>query len=77
MAESGGNNQAYNDSNFDGSNDAGLMQINSIHTPHLISAEDRFNPSKNIETAFKIYQSSGWRAWSAYNSGAYIKHLEG
>lgn len=72
-AESGCNAQAYNGSNSDGSNDAGLMQINSVHCPHLIRCEDRTNPVKNIKAARQIYNGSGWSAWSSYNSGAYIR----
>jgi len=76
MAESGGNSQAYNGANSDGSNDAGLMQINSIHVDSgLISSEDRFNPEKNMAAAYAIYRGSGFRAWSAYNNLSYQKYL--
>lgn len=67
--------------NSDGSNDKGLMQINSIHTPHLISDLDRFDPAKNVAAAYAIYQGAakrtgnGWTAWSSYNSGKYAKFL--
>ena len=76
MAESRGNPLAYNKANKNGSNDAGLMQINSIHVNSgLISSEDRFIPEKNIAAAYAIYKGSGFRAWSAYNNGSYQKYL--
>ena len=60
LAESGGNYEAYGE-NDNGTNDAGLMQINSIHSD-LISLDDRFNPELNMEAAYKIYLGSGWKA---------------
>ena len=82
MAESGGNPAADNTGlNSDGSNDKGLMQINSIHTPHLISDLERFDPEKNVAAAYAIYQGAakrsgnGWTAWSSYNSGKYQRFL--
>lgn len=75
-AESGNNPSAYNGSNSNGSNDAGLMQVNSIHVDSgLISSEDRFNPEKNMAAAYAIYKGSGFRAWSAFNNGSYLKYL--
>lgn len=76
MAESGGNPNAYNGSNYNGSNDAGLFQINSCHViSGLIGDQDRFNPELNVEAAYKIYKGSGWKAWSVYNNGRYLKFL--
>lgn len=76
MAESGGNPKAYNSANSNGSNDAGLFQINSIHVKSgLIGNEERFDPKKNIEAAYAIYKGSGWKAWSAYNNQSYKKYL--
>lgn len=73
MAESHGNPNAYN-INQNGTSDGGLMQINSIHTD-LISLQDRFDPVKNVAVAYKIYLGSGFKAWSTYNNGAYLKYL--
>lgn len=74
MAESGGNPKAFNPSNSNGSNDAGLMQINSIHVNSgLIGDQERFDPQKNLDAAYAIYKGSGYKAWSAYNNGAYLK----
>lgn len=75
QAESGCNPRADNTGlNRDGSNDKGLMQINSIHRD-LVGDTERFDPAANIRAAWHIYHGSGWRAWSAYNSGAYKKYL--
>lgn len=76
-AESGCNPSADNTGlNRDGSNDKGLMQVNSIHVRSgLISDSERLDPHKNIGAAYKIYLGQGWRAWSAYNNGGYKKYL--
>lgn len=76
-AESGCNPSADNTGlNYDGSNDKGLMQINSIHVASgLIGDAERLDPVKNIRAAYSIYLGSGWSAWSAYNNGAYLKHM--
>ena len=76
LAESGGNPNAYNGANYNGTNDAGLMQINSIHViSGLIGDQERFNPELNMKAAYAIYKGSGFRAWAAYTSGAYLKYL--
>jgi hypothetical protein len=69
LAESRGNPNAYN-LDADGSNDEGLMQINSCH-----GYADRFNPIANMQEAYRIYQGSGWTAWSTYNNGKYEQYL--
>lgn len=74
-AESGCNQQAYNAANYDGSSDAGLFQINSVHCPGLISSQARFEPSANVKAAYAIYMGSGWNAWTTYTNGAYQKYL--
>lgn len=76
QAESGCRVNAYNGANSNGSNDAGLFQINSIHVQSgLISDQARFEPSANVKAAFAIYLGSGWSAWSAYNNGSYQKFM--
>lgn len=75
MAESHGDPNAYN-GNTNGTNDIGLMQINSIHVDSgLIGDKERFNPAANVKAAWAIYQGAGWRAWSSYNNGQYQKYL--
>ena len=77
QAESGCNSRADNTgTNTDGSNDVGLMQINSVHCPHLIRCSDRTNPEKNLQAARQIYNSSGWSAWSTFNNGSYTRYLK-
>jgi soluble lytic murein transglycosylase-like protein len=74
-AESGCNPNSDNTGlNRDGSNDKGLLQINSIHSD-LISDSDRLVPEKNIQAAYEIYRGSGFRAWSTFNNGRYLKFL--
>lgn len=74
MAESHGNPLAYNGHNSNGTNDAGLMQINSIHAD-LINLQDRFDPIKNMAAAYQIYQHAGWSAWSTFNNCKYMQYL--
>lgn len=74
MAESGGNPQAHNKANSNGSDDKGLMQINSIHVNSgLIGDNERLDPQKNLDAAYAIYKGSGFTAWSAYNNKSYLK----
>lgn len=68
--------------NKDGTNDAGIMQINSIHVDSgLISDKDRYNPIKSIEASYTLYKErlrwdgDGWKAWSTYNNGEYLRYL--
>lgn len=73
MAESGGRVRALNTSNSNGTWDAGLGQINSIHG---YSQAQLFNPDTNMEAIKKI--SGGFKnfsPWVAYNSGAYRKFM--
>jgi soluble lytic murein transglycosylase-like protein len=77
MAESGGNPAADNTGlNQDGTNDKGLMQINSIHvTSGLIGDQERFDPTANLRAAYAIYQGGGWGAWSSYNAGKHLRFM--
>lgn len=72
-AESGCNPRSDNTGlNRDGSNDKGLLQINSIHG---FSDAERLDPIRNIEIAFRIWQNQGYQAWSAYSNGSYLKFM--
>jgi len=71
-AESNLNPLALNTKNRNGSTDCGIFQINSIHKPTKIQCEDA---EENIKLAHQIFLKSGFRAWSAYNNGAYNKFL--
>lgn len=48
--------------------DAGLMQINQVHTEWLgmmgmSHPEDMFDPEKNLLFGFRLWETSGWRPW--------------
>lgn len=57
--------------NTNGTNDAGLFQVNSIHD----TTDRRYQPEYNVALAYKIYaarnkwDSSGWKAWSVCLNG--------
>ena len=72
-AESNENPKAYNE-NTNGSWDAGLFQINSIHG---YSREEMENPEKNIEAAYQIYLKAGrkFTPWVVFNSKQYLHEL--
>jgi len=74
LAESGGRTNAINANNKDGSVDRGLMQINSVHAA-LLATGDVFDPADNARMAHVVWASSGWRAWSTYNNGAYLPFM--
>lgn len=75
LAESGGNTQAINTANANGSYDYGLMQINSIHgySPSLLLSD----PVYNAKAGLSIFKAAGYRftPWAAYNSGSYLKFM--
>lgn len=48
--------------------DAGLTQINQIHTKWLSQMgfshpDDMFNPEKNLTFAYRLWEGSGWKPW--------------
>ena len=59
-AESDGDPRAVN-RNRNGSRDAGLWQINSIH-----GFSNLKNPQVNAEAAFYVWETQGWTAWYAH-----------
>ena len=73
QAESGCDPTARNTANSDGSTDTGLLQINSIHG---IDPATLIDPTVNIQAAYRIYQSQGLKAWSAYTNNNYRRHLQ-
>ncbi len=54
------NTKAVNQ-NRNGSWDAGIFQINSVHG---YSQEYLFNPENNIKAAKKIFNGRGWTSWA-------------
>ena len=85
MGESGGKSDAYNGKGNDDS--YGIMQINMLDRPGykmgterrqqfgLKSNSELLDPQTNANAAFKIWQSQGWKGWSAYTNGSYERHL--
>lgn len=50
--------------------DAGLLQVNQIHTKYLADLgwtfpDDMFDPLNNLQFARRLYEGSGWRPWKA------------
>lgn len=76
FAESGGDPNAINDKNRNGSTDYGLFQINSIHKSILAGGQWN-NPADNAKMAYKVFSDAGkkWRPWAAYNNGSYLQFL--
>lgn len=62
--------------NTNGTIDVGLFQINSIHfKKEGCSLKEIVDPYKNVDCAYKIWQSSGWSAWVAFNNKNYLSKL--
>jgi soluble lytic murein transglycosylase-like protein len=56
--------------------DRGLMQINAVHADMVNgNLNALFDPATNIQVAHRVYLSQGWKGWSAYNNGSYLKFL--
>lgn len=71
MAESGGNPNAQNSANSNGTIDRGLFQINSVH-----GAQSTFDLASNIRAAIQISNNgSNWQPWSTFSNGAYRRFL--
>lgn len=43
----------------------GLMQVR-ILPGRNVTCKEMKDPKRNIETAFKVYQQQGYKAWSVY-----------
>jgi hypothetical protein len=75
-AESGMREDAYNAYNSNNTIDIGIFQINSVHySKDGCGLKDVVDAKKNIDCAYKIWEASGWEAWSAYNSGSFKSKL--
>lgn len=63
--------------NRDGSVDYGLFQVNSVHAAMVGGDLEKLrDPATNVRIAFAVYSGSGWRAWSVFNSGSYLRYME-
>jgi len=52
----------------------GLWQIYLYKHPQF-SGWNLYDPQTNANAAFQVYQSEGFRAWTTYKTGAYLKYL--
>ena len=57
---------AVNRYNYDGIYDYGLLQLHG---------QEIYDPAANIQAGYNIWLRQGYRAWSTYNSGAYLRFL--
>jgi len=73
-AESGMRCDAQN-VNTNGSVDAGLWQVNSIHLKKGWKLADLLDCFKSTDYAYELYQAQGFSPWVAYSSKAYLKYL--
>jgi hypothetical protein len=77
QAESGLNPNAHNSKPPDDS--YGLFQINMLGALGparrkefgISKNEQLYDPQTNVRAAYKVWKSSGWKAWTTYTSGAY------
>lgn len=76
MAESGGDTDAVNDKNTNGTKDYGLWQINSVHR-ELLASYNWKDPLKNFTMAISLYRGRGYKFndWSTYNYGKYAAFM--
>jgi len=74
LAESGGRYAAVSPPNFNGTHDYGAWQINSVHK-QLFQQYPQWWSVSNANMAKAVHASQGWKAWTAYNSGAYLMFM--
>jgi len=73
-AESGGNPQAVNPTDNNGTQTSwGLWQISN--GTHAQPVPNILDPTVNAAQAVAKYQASGWEPWGTYDSGAYQAYL--
>lgn len=58
--------------NKSGSRDIGIFQLNDCHG---WSEEQRFDEDTNIRLAKQLKDKSGWKNWSVFKSGEYLKFI--
>lgn len=81
IAESGGNASALNDNTATGDESYGLWQINMLgkmgeERERLFGRRNGlWKPGVNAKAAYTIYGQQGFRAWSVYKSGSYLKFI--
>lgn len=75
-AESGWNPSALNTSNSNGTTDAGLFQINSVHAGNPWYPQNLNDPLQSAKAALEIYKQQGLNAWTVYKTGKYKEFLQ-
>lgn len=78
LSESGGNENAVNTANNDGSVDVGLWQINSVHRRDhpFWTVEWLKNPANNAKAMATVSRNgTDWTPWSDYKNGKYKAQL--
>jgi hypothetical protein len=73
LAESGGDSNAVNTANANGSTDRGLWQINSVHTQFVVAK--LLDPAYNASAAYTISGGYNWKPWTTYNTGRYLAFM--
>lgn len=75
--ESGLRPNAFNPHNRDGSTDAGLWQINSVHDSRLNELGlDKYDVEDATKYARMLYdEAGGWRDWVCHNKGLHLAYL--
>lgn len=75
LAESGGRYAAVSAPNFNGTRDYGLWQINSVHA-QLFQQYPTWWDASNAKMAKTVHAGQGWKAWTTFNSGAYLLFMD-
>lgn len=73
VPESGRNPEAISPINADGSQDRGLLQINSVHG---YDPDRLLEPAYNMAAAREVWERQGWGAWTAYRNGLHRPSLD-
>jgi len=51
----------------------GLFQVACVHE----SVPERLlDPAYNVQTAYELWQRSGWGIWGAYKNGSYLRYTQ-
>jgi len=74
LAESSGNPGTVGDLTVTPGGSIGLWQINLKAHPEY-TADSLVDPQTNANAAYAVFGTSGWGAWTTYNSGAYNNFL--
>lgn len=78
LGESGGDTQAVNTSNANGTIDRGLWQLNSVHVDSgKITVADTFDVAKSTDFAYTLSNGgTDFRPWTATRRASFAGHLD-